>query len=256
MLPISVIIITKNEAVNIKDCIVAARLISDDIIVTDSGSDDGTVQIIESENVKLLQLPWQGFGFARNAAAEAAKNDWVLAIDADERVTPFLVDAIKHIVSPLPTNLYGLKRQNYFLGKHIRFGKWGRDTTYRLYNKKVISWDLTPVHESLIGEGIEKKFLKGAFIKHYPVRNLSENTNKTYKYARLNATKYYSQGKKATLVKRFLSPVFDFIQSYIIFLGFLDGKMGFIVSYSNAKYTYLKYKYLLQMNKGSLENVS
>ena len=137
------------------------------------------------------------------------------------------------------------------MGKRIRFGKWGKDTTYRLYNKQVISWDLTPVHESLVGKDIERKLLKGAFIKHYPVRQLTENTNKTYKYANLNANKYFTQGKKATIIKRFLSPVFDFIQSYIIFLGFLDGKMGFIVSYSNAKYTWLKYKQLHEMNKAA-----
>ena len=135
------------------------------------------------------------------------------------------------------------------MGKQIRFGKWGKDTTYRLYNKQIISWDLTPVHESLVGNNIERKLLKGAFIKHYPVRKLTENTNKTYKYAKLNADKYFSQGKKATIIKRFLSPAFDFLQSYIFFLGFLDGKMGFIVSYSNAKYTWLKYKYLHEMNK-------
>ena len=251
MLPISVIIITKNEAVNIKDCITAARLITDDIVVVDSGSEDGTIEIIQSENVKLIQLPWKGFGFARNAAAEASKNDWILAIDADERVTPELVHSISDILPPSPSDLYGFKRQNYFMGKRIRFGKWGKDTTYRLYNKQIISWDLTPVHESLVGNNIERKLLKGAFIKHYPVRKLTENTNKTYKYAKLNADKYFSQGKKATIIKRFLSPAFDFLQSFIFFLGFLDGKMGFIVSYSNAKYTWLKYKYLHEMNRKS-----
>lgn len=249
MLPISIIIITKNESVNIKDCITAARLIADDIIVVDSGSDDGTIEIIQSENVKLIQLPWKGFGFARNTAAAAAKNDWILTIDADERVTPSLVNAIKNIQSPSLSDLYGFKRQNYFIGKQIRFGKWGQDTTYRLYNRQVISWDLTPVHESLVGAAIERKFLKRAFINHYPVRQLSENTNKTYKYAQLNANKYFAQGKKATPIKRFLSPLFDFLQSYILFLGFLDGRMGFIVSFSNAKYTWLKYKYLHEMGK-------
>ena len=249
MFEISVIIITKNEAINIGDCIDSARMISDDIIVVDSGSTDGTLEIIRSKNVKLIQTLWKGYGFARNTAAENAINDWILAIDADERITHILAKEVKNINLKDNSNLYGFKRQNYFLGKQIRFGNWGRDFTYRLYNKRFINWDLTEVHESLIGDNIMKIRLQNGHIRHYPVRKLSENTVKTEKYARLNAEKYFSTGKKATLVKRFLSPTFDFIRNYLILLGFLDGKEGFIVSYSNARYTYLKYKYLKEMLK-------
>ena len=249
MLPISVIIITKNEVINISDCIVAAKLISDDIVVVDSGSDDGTVEAIKKTDANLIQTPWKGFGFARNTAAAAAKNVWVLAIDADERVTPSLVDGIIKIETRLDCTVYGFKRQNYFLGRKIKFGKWGRDYTYRLYNKHFISWDMSPVHESLIGERIIKKRVEG-YVEHYPVRKPSENRAKTYSYARLNAKKYFMQGKKATFIKRYLSPLFDFFQSYILFVGFLDGKEGFIVSFSNAKYTFLKYKYLREMTEG------
>ena len=250
MLPLSVIIICKNEVVNISDCIIAAKLITSDIVVVDSGSDDGTVEIARSLGINLIETEWKGYGYARNLASEAATNDWILAIDTDERVTDSLVKSINQIEILDNSTIYGFKRMNFFLGKKMRFGKWGRDKSYRLYNKKHISWDNSPVHETLIGKDIKKEFIKG-HIEHYPVRNLEDNNRKMYKYAQLNADNYFAKGRKATLIKRYLSPLSDFIQSYILFLGILDGKEGFIVSFSNAHYTYLKYHYLLKMNKQS-----
>ena len=246
MLALSVIIICKNEAINIADCINAAKLITNDIIVVDSGSTDGTVEIAKKSAINLIETVWTGYGAARNMASDAAKNDWILAIDADERITPSLVQSIERIKNLDNSTIYGFKRMNFFLGKKMRFGNWGRDKSYRLYNKHFISWDNSPVHESLIGTDIKKQFING-HIEHYPVRKLAENEAKMYKYARLNATNYFEKGKKPTLIKRYLSPLSDFIKSYIIMLGILDGKEGFIVSYSNARYTYLKYKYLLEM---------
>ncbi len=247
MHPLSVIIICKNEAINIAECIVAAKLISHDIIVVDSGSTDGTIEIAKKMNILLIETEWKGYGFARNRAADAAKNEWILAIDADERVTPSLVKSISAIHELDNSTVYGFKRLNFFLGKKMLFGKWGRDKSYRLYHKKFISWDNSPVHESLIGKDFKKQFIKG-HIEHYPVRKIEENERKMYKYAQLNADNYFSKGKKATFIKRYLSPISDFIQSYLIFGGIFDGKEGFIVSYSNARYTFLKYKYLLEMN--------
>lgn len=252
MKPISVVIITKNEAVNIADCIKTAKQVSDDIIVADTGSSDNTVAIAEKEGVTVIKIGWKGYGNARNTAAEATKNDWILAIDADERITESLVASIKKIENEDAGVIYGFKRESYFLGKKIRFGNFGRDKVFRLYNKKTGSWDKAQVHEVLIGENISKQFVEG-HLEHYTIRALEENDRKVYSYARLSAKKYFDKGKKATFIKRYLSPIAGFIQPYIFLLGFLDGKEGFIIAYSNAKCTWLKYKYLYELNKEKLK---
>jgi len=244
---VSVIVITKNESANIRSCIESATLISNDIIIVDSGSTDSTTDIAHNAGAKIISIMWQGYGNARNTGAEIAKNDWVLAVDADERVTSGLVDAIKRLNEKDNGIIYGFKRQNYFLGKKIRFGEWGRDKVFRLYNKQRVSWDLSPIHEVLVGENCTKKIISG-YVNHFPVMKPEQNTDKTNRYAQLNAQKLHEQGKKATIIKRFLSPVYNFIQTYILRLGFLDGKQGFIIATSTSKYVWLKYKMLNQLN--------
>jgi glycosyltransferase involved in cell wall biosynthesis len=248
--PVSVVIITKNESINIRNCIESARIISDDIIVIDSDSNDETVSIARQSGANVFSVPWEGYGSARNTGAAHAKNDWVLAIDADERVTTSLLNAIKGITNSDPSIIYGFKRQNYFLGRKIRFGEWGRDKVFRLYNRNYVSWDLSPVHEILIGNNTAEKKIAG-YVNHFPVISQQQNADKTYKYARLNAQKYYQQGKKATFVRRYFSPAFSFVKTYILFLGFLDGKQGFVIAVSIAKYVWLKYKILYQLTKYS-----
>ncbi len=245
---ISVIIITKNEADNISNCIKSARLISNDIIIVDSGSTDATIGNARQAGAKVISIEWTGFGAARNTGAASAHNDWVLAIDADERVTENMSTTLKKINFNDDFAIYGFKRQNYFLGKKVRFGQWGRDTVYRLYNRRHVSWDLSPVHEHLIGEHTNKQMLKGS-IDHYPVIREEQNREKTIRYATLNAEKYFKQGKRSTLEKRYLSPVFDFVKSYIFLLGFLDGKQGFVIARSTSRYVQLKYRFLHQLNK-------
>ena len=245
---VSVIIITKNEAGNISDCISSARLVSNDIIVIDSGSTDATVSLAQQAGAKVSSVTWSGFGAARNTGAAGAQNDWILAIDADERVTKNMAASVKEINFTDSLIIYGFKRQNYFLGKKIRFGQWGLDTVYRLYNRRHVSWDLSPVHEHLTGENTTRKMLKGA-IDHYPVVREEQNTEKTIRYATLNAEKYFKQGKKSTIEKRYLSPLFDFVKSYIFLLGFLDGKQGFVIARSTSRYVQLKYRFLHELNR-------
>ncbi len=245
---VSVVIITKNEAGNITDCITSARLVSNDIIVVDSGSTDATVMLARQAGAKVIVIEWTGFGAARNTGVANAANDWVLAIDADERVTAAMVTSIAVIDFHDDTVIYGFKRQNYFLGKKIRFGEWGRDKVYRLYNRNRVSWDLSPVHEMLSGVNTTKKVLNGA-IDHYPVIREEQNREKTIRYATLNAEKYFKQGKRSTIEKRYFSPAFDFIRSYFLLLGFLDGMQGFVIARSTSRYVWLKYKLLHDLNK-------
>jgi len=240
---VSVVIIAKNEAENIGDCIMSAKLVSNDIIVADSGSEDATPRLTIKYGARLFETVWKGYGQTRNDAAAIAVNEWILALDADERISPELAAAINRLKLEDGQFLYGFKRKSFLVRKKIRFGEWGRDRVYRLYNQKQATWDSQLVHENIVGSGVTKKLIQGELL-HYTMKDLQEYHAKTILYAKLSAQKYEAQGKKASLVKRFISPVFSFLQNYIFRLGFLDGKEGLIIAYTSAKYVFLKYKFL------------
>ena len=240
---ISVIIIAKNEAANIVDCVLSAALVSKDIIVADNGSTDNTVSLATQAGARVLKVRWNGYGQTRNEAAAMAEHDWVVALDADERITPPFAASINNLFLTNTGILYGCKRENFLGAKKIRFGEWGRDKVYRLYNRQQATWDLMLVHETITGNNICKKIIPGALL-HYTMKDMAEYQTKTILYAQLSASKYAAKGKKASLVKRYISPVFSFIQNYIFRLGFLDGKEGFVIACTSSRYIFLKYKFL------------
>lgn len=253
MIDISVVIITKNEAANIKTCIECAGLISADIIVIDSDSTDSTVSIAKQAGANVINVPWQGYGYARNIGAKNAKNDWVLALDADEHLDISFADAVKNIKEFNPQTIYGCKWQNYFIGKKINFGEWGNEKIFRLYNKKSASWDIAPVHEKLLGTNLKRELISG-YVNHYSITSLQQNAEKTKRYALLGAQKLHQKQRNATFVKRYLSPLFNFIKMYFFQLGFLDGKEGFIIAASTTKYVWLKYRILHQLRSDVKKN--
>ena len=244
---ISVIIITKNEADNIVDCILSAQQISKDIIIADSGSTDNTQALALQNGARLLKITWQGYGHTRNEAAKIAANNWILALDADERITEKLAHIINNLTLNNTNAVFGCKRENFLAAKKIKYGEWGRDKIYRLYNRQYASWDLMLVHENVIGNSIQKILLNGSVL-HYTMKDMAEYQAKSILYAKLSAQKYFKEGKKASLIKRFISPVFSFIQNYIFRFGFLDGKEGFTIAYISAVYNFNKYKFLNGLN--------
>src|SRR5580692_7479828 len=147
---LSVVIITKNEAANIACCIRSAQRVSKEIIVVDSGSEDDTISLARQFGAKVVSVPWTGFGNSRNAGAAAAGNDWILALDADERITDELCASLSSLDLRNPRMVYGFRRQAFVVDKKIRFGDWGRDKVFRLYHRQVTSWNLFPVHEVLM----------------------------------------------------------------------------------------------------------
>jgi glycosyltransferase involved in cell wall biosynthesis len=245
---LSVVIITKNEQENILDCVETARQISDDIIVVDSGSSDKTVEMATCSRAKILEVQWSNFGDARNAGAEVAQHDWVLALDADERISQVLATSIRGLKLDCEGIIYGFKRQSFLGNKKIRFGDWGRDKVYRVYNRHFTSWSLFPVHETLIQQGTKKKFVKGN-LEHFVLKSVEVNKKKLDRYAKLCAKKYCLLGRKSGLTNLIVSPVFSFLICYFFRFGFLDGKEGFYIARSIAYYTWLKYSYLQKFSK-------
>ena len=243
---ISVVIITKNEELNIADCILSAKKISNDIIVVDSGSTDATTVLAKAEQATVVSITWKGYGEARNTGALLASNEWILSLDADERITDELAASIHSIDFTEPNIVYGFRRLNFFGKKEIRHGALRNDRVFRLYNKRRAQWNLVPVHEKLVGNNINRHTLR-SYAEHYGIRNAAHYLQKKTGYAFLCALKYKQERKKFIAALRLLSPAFNFIKAYIFQLGFLDKRMGFIIAKINAHYTSKKYRHLYLM---------
>jgi len=245
---ISVVIITKNEAHIIANTLQSLGAVSNDIVVVDSGSTDETVQICKQFNASVIETNWGGYGVNKNKGIAAAKNDWILSLDADESIDAELQRSLVQLTSPGENEVFNLRYKNFFCNKWIRFGEWGFDTHVRLFNRKKVRWNDAGVHEELIfPDPVKVTRLKGNIL-HYTVSNPQEYADKTNNYAMMNAKKYFAAGKRSNFFKQYLSPAFAFLQHYIFRLGFLDGREGFIIAKTTARYTFLKYKYLNQMN--------
>jgi len=251
MTPISVVIITKNEAGSIAACITACRLITDDVIVVDNDSSDATAQIALGHGCHVYTEQWGGYGANKNKGARFAKYDWILSIDADEIPDEELIRALHEARLGDPEIVYDIAFRSYYGRKPVRFGSWGRDHHIRLFNRRLVKWTEPPVHETLMLSPIIKVKKLAGHLHHYSVKDHDECHAKTIHYARLSAEKYFLSGEKATFVKLYLSPAFHFFKNYIVFLGFLDGREGWEIARMTAKQTRLKYRLLQRLTKNN-----
>ena len=246
----SVVIVCKNE-VNILPRVLASVLpLTDDIVVYDNGSTDGTIEAVEQFPVRLIKGEWLGYGRTKKKAVEEAKYDWILSLDADEVVDNELQNAIKTL-SFQDNQVYNLKFKNFLGTKYLKWGEWGRDKHIRLFNRKAVQWNEADIHEELmIPRGFKVVTLKG-YICHYTMKDIAEFSHKVVRYALLNAEKYYNNGKRASWLKLYISPGFTFTKYYLLQLGFLDGWQGFTAAYMTAYYTFLKYARLKELEETS-----
>jgi glycosyltransferase involved in cell wall biosynthesis len=245
MVPVSIVIIARNEADILADNIAKARLITDDIVVIDS--DGTTTNDNDIPGLRILKKEWDGYGANKNKGVEAAKYDWILSIDADEQADDELITALHQLKFDDAGVVYDIKFRSYFGGKQIRFGSWGRDHHIRLFNRRQVRWSETIVHETLIlrPNTIVKKI--DGHLHHFSVNNAGDYERKGSYYARLSARKYFDSGKKSGVIKLYLSPIFGFIKNYIFFLGFLDGREGWDIAKITVKNTWRKYHFLNQL---------
>jgi glycosyltransferase involved in cell wall biosynthesis len=249
MQSISVVIICRNEADVIGQTLQSLEGISDDIIVYDNGSFDNTLEIIKKFNVHLHQGTWEGFGQTKNKAIALARHDWILSLDADESIDNELKQSLLSVDLKDENFTYELKFKNFLGKKYLKYGEWGNDKHIRLFHRKQISWNDAFVHEELqIAKGTVIRKLKG-YVLHYTMKDLSEYATKMTGYAMLNAEKYQKLGKRSSFFKIRLSPVFTFLNYFILKLGFLDGYYGYICARMSAYYTFLKYARLRELNR-------
>ncbi len=244
---LSVVIITRNEEQNIVDCIRSAKLVAQDIVIVDSGSTDSTVDLARAAGARVFEIAWEGYGYSRNYGAAKAKNSWILALDADERVSTSLALVISKLSLENEFEVFRFRRKNFLDNKEIRFGTLGYETVTRIYNRDQFGWDLSLVHEKLEPGNQSRKMIDG-YMEHYGLKNFEDYAFKSRLYARLSAEKYYSEGRRAGWLKRMGSPVFNSIKSYIFQFGFLEGSRGLKTARMIAHYSWLKYHYLQELH--------
>ena len=246
MTTISLTIVSKNECHNIAACIESAPFVNQ-VVVIDSGSTDGTVEIALAHGADVEQsADWRGFGVQKNRALARATGDWVLSLDADERLTPALVSEIcAHICAAdksASAVVLAIPRLTNFCGTWIRHCGWTPDYVVRVFKRGTATFSDDLVHERLIFDERTTRVvrLKNPILHHsYP--NPSVFWSKLQKYSLEWATQKHAEGQTATVLRASLSAVAAFVKSYVFRLGFLDGAMGFAVCVIQAQFAFGKY---------------
>lgn len=246
---LSVILITKNEAENIGDCL-ASVAFADEIIVVDGDSRDGTVEIARSYGAKVVvDAAWPGFGPQKNRALELATGDWVLALDADERVPAELAAEIRALLDqpPGPIRAYAMPRSSYYCGRWIKHSGWWPDYVTRLFRRGTARFSDDLVHERLIVDGPAGKLRRP--LQHYSFRSYEQVLDKINRYSTAGAEQRFKRGKRAGLRSAIAHGLWTFIRTYFIRRGFLDGREGFILAVSNAEGAYYRYLKLMLLSE-------
>lgn len=244
---LSVILITKNEEANLKDCLESVSF-ADEIIVVDSQSSDKTQEIARSFGAKLeITSDWPGFGPQKNRALNLATQDWVLSIDADERVTPELKQEIlTTMASANAADCYAIPRSSWYCGRFMKHSGWYPDYVDRLFKRGSAKFSDHLVHERLLPTGLSGK-LKNHFL-HYSYRDFSQVLKKVDVYSSAAAQQAFKQGKKGGLGEALIHGFWAFSRTYVLRRGFLDGKHGLALAISNAATSYYKYLKLWQLH--------
>lgn len=249
MEPVSATIITCNEAHAVAD---ALRSVSwaDEIIIVDSGSADATLRICRDYTDKIFHRDWTGFADQKNHAVDRASNDWILSIDADERVGPGLRGEIEDAArAGFRLRGYRIPRRAFFMGRWIRHGDWYPDCQMRLFDRRHGRWRGGRVHESVAVEGPTGS-MRGEIL-HYCYRDFSEYLRKLECYSTLAALDCRDRGRRATPWALVSGPLGVFARAYLLRRGFLDGVPGFAVAAMGAVSTFSKYAKLRELEQGA-----
>tara|TARA_R110002111_G_scaffold256979_3_gene324760 strand:+ start:111529 stop:112287 length:759 start_codon:yes stop_codon:yes gene_type:complete len=250
---LSVIIIVKNEESSIRECL-ASVVWADEIIVLDSGSTDQTVAICKEYTDKVYDTDWPGFGPQKNRALQYATKDWVLSIDADERISYDLQTEIKRSIQvPGRYDAHTMPRRSNYCGRYMKHSGWWPDRVVRLFRRGKAKFSDDLVHERVLVEGKIGK-LKEPII-HESLLTLEQILNTMNSYSSAGAKMMAEEKQKAGLTTAILHGLWTFIRTYIFRAGFLDGREGFMLAVSNAEGTYYRYLKLMVINRENQEEI-
>lgn len=248
--PITAIIPAYNEAHNIVEVLKSVDF-CDEIILVDSNSTDNTVELAQPYFDKLLTREYIHSASQKNWAIPQATNEWILLVDADERVTPALKEEIIQLIPNLDTNGhagYWMGRRNFFMGKQVRYSGWKNDKVIRLFKKSKCKYIDKHVHSEIKADGtvgwLENKLL------HYKYVSIDHHVSKLQRYASLQARDFDQKVGKITLFHVVVKPFWGFFKHYVIQLGFLDGFVGFSIAYLRSYGIFMRYVKLWLLRRG------
>ncbi|MCC6726632.1 MAG: glycosyltransferase family 2 protein [Saprospiraceae bacterium] len=241
--PFTAIIISHNVADTIGPCVEALRKVCEEMLVLDTQSTDGTIEICERLGATVVQQDWLGYAKTKNIGNQMARHDWILSIDADEVLSDELIASLRNW-HPEAGKVYALDRITSYCGKWIHHSGWYPDWKVRLFDRRHVEWQGDFVHETLhIPTDFQSVKLKGKLF-HYSYKDSDDHLRRMEKYARLAAQEQFAKGKKANFVKRWLSPFARFFKAYFLKMGILDGRAGWVISWRNAKMIRMRYRLL------------
>ena len=244
---LTVTVITLNEAPHIAACLASVGW-ADERLVVDSGSSDGTPDLARAAGARVISHEWSGYSAQKDFAASQASNDWILSVDADERVTPELAAEITRLLTGSPADAgYRMPRVTWHLGRWIRTTDWYPDYQLRLYDRRKAHWNGRRVHESVDATGSVGQ-LHGE-MQHLAYRDISHHLVTMDRYTTLAAEQMASEGRRAGVADLVFHPPAAFLRNYVLRRGFADGAAGFIISAMNAHYVFLKFAKLWERQR-------
>ena len=245
-MPLSVVLITQNAAAQLPECL-ASVAFADEVVVVDSGSSDGTAEVAARYGARVVAKEWLGFGLQKQFAVEQAAHDWVLCLDADERVSPELAASLVRALESPAAPVYRMARRNRFLGRWLRHGEGYPDWSPRLFDRRQARWSDDVVHEKVL-YAVTPGTLEGDLL-HESAEDLGRYLEKQNRYSSLAAQELHRKGRRAGLVELALSPAVRFFKFYLLRLGFLDGLPGLIHISIGCMNSFTKYAKLIALRR-------
>jgi glycosyltransferase involved in cell wall biosynthesis len=244
--PLSAVLITRNAAAVLGPCLDSLAF-ADEIVIVDSSSTDDTVELARGRGARVVQKEWLGFGRQKQFAVEQASHDWVLCLDADERVSPELAAAIQAALAAPVSPVYRMARRNRFLGRWLAHGEGYPDWSPRLFNRLNARWSDDLVHEKVL-YAVTPGTLAGDLM-HDSSDDLSAYLERQNRYTTLAARQAFEQGRGANVLHLVFSPVVRFVKFYVLRLGFLDGLPGLMHISIGCMNSYVKYMKLIELRQ-------
>ena len=248
-LPLTVAIIALNAAGQIGPCLASVSGFADEILVVDSGSADATAETARRHGATVIDKEWMGFGRQKQFAVERARNEWVLCLDADERVSERLAASIRAALGSRRYHAYRMARRNRFLGRWLGHGEGYPDWTLRFFHRGYAGWSNDEVHEAVLTTA-EVGRLEGDLL-HDSAEDIATYLAKQNRYTSLHAEALFRQGVRAGYWRLLSSPLARFVKFYFLRLGFLDGGPGFAHILIGCGNSFLKYLKLIELQKAA-----
>jgi glycosyltransferase involved in cell wall biosynthesis len=242
---VTALVITRDEAAHIDGCLHSLAW-ADERLVIDSGSTDGTPDLARAKGARVIVRDWPGYSAQKNFGGDQALHDWIVSVDADERVTPPLADEIRARLASDPVEAgFRVPRVTWHLGRWIRTTDWYPDYQLRVYDRRRARWKPRRVHESVDAHGPTGTLRHD--LQHYAYRSISHHHATMDRYTSLAAAQMFDDGRRAGAIDLTLHPAAAFLRNYVLRRGFTDGVPGLVISAMNAYYVFLKFAKLKEM---------